>query len=70
MLLAVFAWGKPAPGGETVVFWAGVPVVGRVLGALACRCVEHPAERLLRGLVVVAGRAAVDGSAQRSRAGA
>ncbi|MEV1068453.1 acyltransferase [Streptomyces sp. NPDC050263] len=46
---AVFKWGKPAPGGETVVFWAGVLAVSLALAALAYQCVEHPAERRLRG---------------------
>lgn len=49
--VAVFEWGKPAPGGETVVFWAGVLVVSLALAALAYHCVEHPAERRLRSLV-------------------
>ncbi|MFD9319827.1 acyltransferase family protein [Streptomyces sp. NPDC060053] len=49
--VAVFEWGKPAPGGETVVFWAGVLVVSLALAALAHHCVEHPAERRLRSLV-------------------
>ncbi|MEU5247331.1 acyltransferase [Streptomyces asoensis] len=50
--VAVFAWGKPAPGGGTLVFWAGVLVVSQAFAALAYRCVERPAERRLRGLVV------------------
>ncbi|MET8170713.1 acyltransferase [Streptomyces sp. NPDC005329] len=65
--VAVYKWGKPAPGGETVVFWAGVLVVSQALAALAYQWVERPAERRLRGLVVVPGRAPVDGSEQRSR---
>ncbi|MFJ9019056.1 acyltransferase family protein [Streptomyces sp. NPDC102259] len=65
--VAVYEWGKPAPGGETVVFWAGVLVVSQALAALAYQWVERPAERRLRGLVVVPGRAPVDGSEQRSR---
>ncbi|WP_328434939.1 acyltransferase family protein [Streptomyces sp. NBC_00425] len=49
--LAVFRWGKPAPGSDTLVFWAGVLVVSLALAAVAYHCVEHPAERRLRRLV-------------------
>ncbi|MFH0175557.1 acyltransferase family protein [Streptomyces cacaoi] len=49
--VAVFEWGKPVPGGETLVFWAGVLVVSLTLAALAYHCVEHPVERWLRGRV-------------------
>jgi peptidoglycan/LPS O-acetylase OafA/YrhL len=48
---AVFHWGKPAPGGETLVFWAGVVAASLALAGLAYQCVEHPAERWLRGRV-------------------
>ncbi|SES48587.1 Peptidoglycan/LPS O-acetylase OafA/YrhL, contains acyltransferase and SGNH-hydrolase domains [Streptomyces sp. yr375] len=48
---AVFHWGKPAPGGETLVFWAGVSAASLGLAALAYHCVERPAERWLRGRV-------------------
>ncbi|MFH8803440.1 acyltransferase family protein [Streptomyces sp. NPDC017936] len=46
--VAVFHWGKPAPGSDTPVFWAGVLVVSLALAAVAYHCVEHPAERWLR----------------------
>ncbi|MEH0555109.1 acyltransferase family protein [Streptomyces sp. B21-101] len=49
--LAVFRWGKPAPGSDTLAFWAGVLVVSLALAAVAYHCVEHPAERRLRRLV-------------------
>ncbi|MGQ4333232.1 acyltransferase family protein [Streptomyces hayashii] len=58
--VAVFEWGKPAPGVETLVFWAGVLVVSQALAALAYHCVEHPAERRLRGLVVAPAAPAAD----------
>ncbi|MFJ4621254.1 acyltransferase family protein [Streptomyces sp. NPDC088812] len=48
--VAVFHWGKPAPGGGTAVFWAGVAAVSLALAAMAYRWVERPAERWLRGL--------------------
>ncbi|MEU1127256.1 acyltransferase [Streptomyces sp. NPDC005899] len=54
--VAVFEWGKPATKGETLLFWAGVLVVSQALAALAYLCIEHPAERRLRGLVVAPGR--------------
>ncbi|MER6411748.1 acyltransferase family protein [Streptomyces humidus] len=62
--VAVFAWGKPAPGSATFVLWAGVLVVSQALAAIAYHRVERPAERRLRGLVVARP---VDGSVQRSR---
>ncbi|GGR90350.1 acyltransferase [Streptomyces humidus] len=62
--VAVFAWGKPAPGSATFAFWAGVLVVSQALAAIAYHRVERPAERRLRGLVVARP---VDGSVQRSR---
>ncbi|MEU2284512.1 acyltransferase [Streptomyces sp. NPDC013178] len=46
---AVFEWGKPAPGSDTLVFWAGVLVVSLGAAGAAYHCVEHPAERWLRG---------------------
>ncbi|MFI6639733.1 acyltransferase family protein [Streptomyces sp. NPDC050504] len=45
---AVFHWGRPAPGGDTAVFWLGVLTVSLALAALCYRFVEHPAERWLR----------------------
>lgn len=59
---AVFHWGKPAPGGETLVFWAGVLAASLALAALAYHCVERPAERWLRGRV--GRRPAPDGARQ------
>ncbi|MEU1180426.1 acyltransferase [Streptomyces sp. NPDC005820] len=47
---ALFHWGKPAPGGGTLLFWAGVLVVSQAAAALAYHWVEHPAERWLRRL--------------------
>ncbi|MFG2947335.1 acyltransferase family protein [Streptomyces adustus] len=47
---AVFHWGTPAPGGATLVFWAGVLAVSLTLAALLYQYVEHPAERWLRNL--------------------
>ncbi|MFE0453234.1 acyltransferase family protein [Streptomyces sp. NPDC058914] len=47
---AVFHWGKPAPGGETILFWAGVLAVSLAASAAAYHWVEHPAERWLRRL--------------------
>ncbi|GKQ36193.1 acyltransferase [Streptomyces sp. A012304] len=46
--VAVFEWGKPSRGTETLVFWAGVLTVSLAAAALAYHCVEHPAERWLR----------------------
>lgn len=48
---AVFHWGKPAPGSDTLVFWTGILLVSIASAALAYHCVERPAERWLRGLV-------------------
>ncbi|MFF1544290.1 acyltransferase family protein [Streptomyces sp. NPDC058291] len=62
--MAVFEWGKPATGGETLVFWAGVLIVSQAFAALAYHCVERPAERRLRGLVVAPSR---DAPARRLR---
>ncbi|MET7650761.1 MULTISPECIES: acyltransferase [unclassified Streptomyces] len=45
---AVFAWGKPAPGAQTLLFWAGVLVVSLAAAGAAYHWVEHPAERRLR----------------------
>ncbi|MFF1441067.1 acyltransferase family protein [Streptomyces sp. NPDC058295] len=45
---AVFHWGKPAPGAETLLFWAGVLVVSLAAAGTAYHWVEHPAERWLR----------------------
>ncbi|MEU6812947.1 acyltransferase [Streptomyces sp. NPDC046831] len=45
---ALFHWGKPAPGGPTVLFWAGVLTVSLTVAAVAYHWVEHPAERWLR----------------------
>ncbi|MGW2620915.1 acyltransferase family protein [Streptomyces sp. NPDC001500] len=45
---AVFTWGRPAPGGATPLFWAGVLAVSLTAAAAAYHWVEHPAERRLR----------------------
>ncbi|MDX3568213.1 acyltransferase [Streptomyces sp. ID05-47C] len=45
---AVFHWGKPAPGGATLLFWAGVLLASLAAAGAAYQWVEHPAERRLR----------------------
>lgn len=45
---AVFHWGKPAPGGATLVFWAGVLLASLAAAGAAYQWVERPAERWLR----------------------
>ncbi|MFE0732957.1 acyltransferase family protein [Streptomyces antibioticus] len=45
---ALFHWGKPAPGAETLAFWAGVLVVSQTAAALAYLWVERPVEGWLR----------------------
>ncbi|MEU3620199.1 acyltransferase [Streptomyces sp. NPDC006872] len=45
---AVFHWGRPAPGAETLVFWAGVLAASLAAAGAAYHWVEHPAERRLR----------------------
>lgn len=55
---ALFHWGKPAPGGATLVFWSGALAVSLTAAALAYQYVERPAERRLRNLLgpVASGR--------------
>ncbi|MFM9707394.1 MULTISPECIES: acyltransferase family protein [Streptomyces] len=53
---AVFHWGKPAPGGATLLFWAGVLLASLAAAGAAYQWVEHPAERRLRRIGPAAGR--------------
>lgn len=48
---AVFHWGRPAPGGATLLFWAGVLLTSQAVAAAAYHWLEHPAERWLRSRV-------------------
>ncbi|MGV9253115.1 acyltransferase family protein [Streptomyces sp. NPDC003697] len=45
---ALFHWGKPAPGGPTVVLWTGVLTASLTVAAVAYHWLEQPAERMLR----------------------
>lgn len=63
---ALHHWGQPAPGADTLVFWAGVLLVSQAAAGAAYQWLEHPAERWLRGRV---GRRPSDAAADPVKPG-